>query len=370
MTRRPHLTGLTSLRFLAALHVYLFHLQAFKVALGPQCYESFVSIGYVGVNLFFLLSGFILVYTYAGREFSLREFARSRLARIYPAYLFSLLLAAPIFYIVCFKIPLTPELAWIAWFRDHLVITMLSVLTLTQAWIPQAALGWNSVAWSLSVEAFFYLLFPLLLTTLAMRSRRRLVIGLVICWSLSLLITFGYTILQPDGVAVVNEQMNNLNWLNFVKFNPLVRLPEFVMGICCGLLFVNQATPRAFATPLILGGATLLFLVTVFHAQIPYPVIHSGLLSPAFAAIIYGLALRPNWSAFLEFRWLKLLGEASYSFYLVHALIIVIFFQPKGAELSPHPLDEQILCLMIAIGTSIGIYLGIERPARRKPQGR
>jgi hypothetical protein len=63
---RPRLEGLTTLRFLAALHVILFHLKVEGIiAGGPWWYQNFAGIGYIGVNFFFVLSGFILVYTYS-----------------------------------------------------------------------------------------------------------------------------------------------------------------------------------------------------------------------------------------------------------------------------------------------------------------
>jgi peptidoglycan/LPS O-acetylase OafA/YrhL len=93
---RPQLPAITSLRFFAAIHVVLFHLQCFHLITGPSWFQKFCSIGYTGVSFFFVLSGFILVYTYAGRDLSAREFCRARFARVYPAYTFSLLACAPL----------------------------------------------------------------------------------------------------------------------------------------------------------------------------------------------------------------------------------------------------------------------------------
>ena len=60
---------------------------------------------------------------------------------------------------------------FLAWAKEHLSLTCLMVATLTQAWVPQIASAWNPVAWSLAVEAFFYLCFPIMLPVLA-KSRR------------------------------------------------------------------------------------------------------------------------------------------------------------------------------------------------------
>src|SRR3989442_119097 len=83
---RPKLRALTTLRFFAALHVVLFHLRVIGILSGgPWWYQNFASIGYIGVNCFFVLSGFILVYTYAGASLNVRRFWQAHFARIYPA---------------------------------------------------------------------------------------------------------------------------------------------------------------------------------------------------------------------------------------------------------------------------------------------
>ncbi len=191
---RPRLPALTSLRFFAALHVMLFHLYNMKVLTGGGWYRKLASIGYVGVSLFFVLSGFILVYTYAGREMNLRRFWQARFARIYPAYLFSLVLTAPFFFYVCIKLK-DMDIPFFAWVKNHLLLSSTLVPLLLQSWVPNAALAWNSPAWSLSVEAFFYLLFPLILYRM-LRFRSRTLAWLIpACWMLSLAMGSAYVIL-------------------------------------------------------------------------------------------------------------------------------------------------------------------------------
>jgi peptidoglycan/LPS O-acetylase OafA/YrhL len=169
-TPRPRLPAVTSFRFFAAFHVVIFHFQAMKVYLGPVWFQKLSSIGYVGVSFFFVLSGFILVYTYAGRPLKLGQFWRARFARIYPAYAFSLLLTGPFFFYAMLKF----DIPFFVWPKAHAKLVVALVLGLLQAWVPQAALAWNSVAWSLSVEAFFYLLFPFLLLILIRRPQTQL----------------------------------------------------------------------------------------------------------------------------------------------------------------------------------------------------
>ena len=137
---------------MAAFYVVLFHglpwlRQKFVV---PRALETFLGNGYLAVTLFFILSGFILAYTYDGQidgKTNRLHFWEARFARIYPVYFLSLMLAF--------------------WFERGLSLgTRLAVLGMVQAWDPRAPQltgAWNYPAWTLSVEAFFYLCFPFLL---------------------------------------------------------------------------------------------------------------------------------------------------------------------------------------------------------------
>jgi len=165
---RPRLPAITSLRFFAAFHVALFHMKEMGVITSPGWLKSFAGIGYVGVSFFFVLSGFILVYTYAGRTLNLRDFWQARFARIYPAYLFSLVLFFPFFYFGALKM----HVPFFYFAEQHFTLSAVLVLLLLQSWVPQAALSWNAVAWSLSVEAFFYAIFPFALNRFGKFSRQ------------------------------------------------------------------------------------------------------------------------------------------------------------------------------------------------------
>ena len=362
---RPHLDALTSLRFVTALHVFFFHLEASRIVFAPEPVRALASVGYVGVNWFFVLSGFILTYSYAGRTLGLASFWRARWARVYPAYFASLCLAAPLFIYVCFRAPLAPGQEWIAPMRDHIVPFTGLALALLQAWVPAAALSINPVGWSLSAEAFFYLLFPLMLARLSQFSRRGLTWLLAALALASIGIALAYVMRSPDGVDVVTYEMNHLTWLNVLRFNPLVRLPEFLIGVCGGLLFLQRAVSARWAGALIAGGLGALLAVTIYNDAIPYPVIHNGLLSLPFLAVIYGVAHRPAWTAPLEWRSFRALGEVSYSFFLTHGIVIALFFRPDG-NAQARALPEILMCLAVAIAIAFGLYRWVEQPMRRR----
>ena len=368
---RPRLPALTSLRFFAALHVVFFHFLAFKIVSSEGWLGQISSIGYVGVSFFFVLSGFILVYTYAGRDTPARDFWRARFARIYPAFAFSLLLTGPFFFFATLML----NVPFFAWFSTHLRLVVLLVPFLLQAWVPLAALAWNSVAWSLSDEAFFYLLFPFLKKRFLKISLPGLAGVALVCWAVSVAMSWTYVLRNPDHLRVIDADVLNAFWLNAVKFHPFARLPEFLLGMACGALFLKSrkdAKPGSsakLALPLVLAGLVIAATVAHFSARIPYTVLHTSLLAPAFAAIIFGFALQPRWGALLNWKPLVFLGDASYSLYLLHSFFLGPFFFTQTGAPRHRGVGWYFLYFVLALAISGLVYRFIEAPSRRKLRG-
>jgi len=366
---RPRLPALTSLRFFAALHVVCFHFLAFKIVSSEGWLGQISSIGYVGVSFFFVLSGFILVYTYAGRDVPARDFWRARFARIYPAFAFSLLLTGPFFFFATLML----NVPFFAWFSTHLKLVVLLVPLLLQAWVPLAALAWNSVAWSLSDEAFFYLLFPFLKKRFLKISLPGLAGLALACWAVSVAMSWTYVLRNPDHLQAIDADVLNAFWLNAVKFHPFARLPEFLLGMVCGAMFVKfRRRPGGdgkLALPLVLAGLAMAVTVAHYSARIPYTVLHTSLLAPAFAAIIFGFALQPRWGALLNWKPLVFLGDASYSLYLLHAFFLGPFFFTQTGIPRHRGVGWYFLYFVLALGISGLVYRFIEEPARRKLRG-
>jgi peptidoglycan/LPS O-acetylase OafA/YrhL len=107
----------------------------------------------------------------------------------------------------------------------------------------------------------------------------------------------------------------------------------------------------------------VLAVLVVIADRMPRTLISAGIVSPAFAAIIFGLALEPRWARVLEGRWLVLLGEASYSLYLLHSFVILLAFNLLPGL--PAVL-RVILSVAAAIGAALLCFTLIERPARRR----
>ncbi len=198
------LHALTGLRFIAALLVVLFHFEgtwrwdAFVLSPTPlipitirQALHNFSFNGFVGVNIFFILSGFVLAYNYLTPTNTLngtrKAFWVARVARIYPVYLLGILFGAMPY-------------AWNHAASAPPIVTGVSALTLVQAWQPYVGTAWNPPGWSLSAEIFFYMLFPFVAPWIARFREWFLYVLMIGCWCICLAVPLLYATLNPDHV--------------------------------------------------------------------------------------------------------------------------------------------------------------------------
>lgn len=358
---RPNLPALTGLRFVAALGVVAFHRgQDWLAAYGPAWFRPVAASGYVGVSLFFVLSGFILAYTYfehRERPPAAREFYLARVTRIYPVYLVGLLVALP------FGLRQIAAQATLSG-KGAATTALASEVLLVQGWYPETACGLNCPGWSLSVEVFFYALFPLL-GGLFYRRPRALVALVAPLTVLALVAPVLYHVVQPDGLTHVDPATHTF-LVGLVKYNPLMHLPEFMLGIVVAGLHFAWAGRRGWWTnPLFPVG---LILVALFYGpRLPHLVLHNGLLAPVFGWLILALARPASLvSRALAWRPVVLLGEASYSLYIVH-MPLWMWYSALGKRVW----DESRLGLTFplylaaCLGLSLLLYETVELPARR-----
>jgi len=336
---RPPLHSLTSTRFFAAFYVVLYHFASRPAQQAglPASVVRFLSNGYMGVSFFFILSGFILSYSYLGQlrlGGEKRRFWEARFSRVYPVYLLSLLIDWP--------------------FRGQMTVyASLAVLTGTQTWNPTKvylAQAWNFPAWTLSVEALFYLSFPLLLPVCARLRRRSQIVCIgILCFAVALLhSSIPIERLDPAEAAILYR----------IPL-PLLRLPEFVLGILIALRLID--TPQK-SNSLRIGFYLLACLVILFIFDGPW----LSLVTLSYLGLIYELGIDNGWFAkVLSWRPLIFLGGASYSIYLlqypirnwVRLLCEKVLHAPYivGSLLSP-PLLIFISCL---------VFQFYEEPGRR-----
>jgi peptidoglycan/LPS O-acetylase OafA/YrhL len=362
--RRPHLRALTGLRFLAAFQVLAYHMLPLP-ATTPGWLRALVGNGYVGVGLFFVLSGFVLTYTYhdALRDGTAtrRDFLVARVARLYPVYLLALLFALPpLFWLLARK-----GSAFDPWWLARILGVNAGLL---QAWNPRMACVVNCPAWSLSAEVFFYAAFLLVLPVMARWGVRRLLVAAACAWALSLVAPVLYLALRPDGAAPATPHAFG-TWLYVVKFNPLLRFPEFLIGVAAGRLFLleRRARPRLHAVVEV-AAAALVAGVLVAGGRIPFLLLHNGLLAPAFALLVYALARGAGpVSRVLSTSALTRLGEASFALYILHiplAAWMARAYPALGVRTPAQPWSFAIYA-SVGVGLSLLVFRWVEEPARR-----
>jgi peptidoglycan/LPS O-acetylase OafA/YrhL len=295
------LKSLTSLRFFAALTIVFQHICNFT----PFDATAWEGKGYLAVDFFFILSGFILTHVYYAdmhaKNVSVVKFCQRRLARLYPVHLVTLLLMAAV---ALTPLRFGPVGEWPGYFP---IGSFFANLFLVHGWGFDEHLTFNSPSWSISAEWFAYLLFPFL-PTLFYRVRPLLLLTLL---SFFYLLAWGLTWhFNPD------RPLTRFS----CDFSILRILPEFSLGVALYLVF----SVRTFLTK-----ATSYFWISTFGAL---AVIHSPL--PDLLAIFCFMVMivcaanfsraRSRTGYWLEKPFFVWLGEISYSLYMVHYPILLM----------------------------------------------
>jgi len=328
-----NILALTGLRGLAAIWVLLYHVFGYHVFL--------LGLGYAGVDVFFILSGFILTHVYvADRQLATRRgyahFLLVRLARIYPLHLFTLL----VLIVIVGVLPQYSELsARNAFSSTALVANFL----LVQNWIPGLGASWNSPSWSLSAEWGAYLVFPFILwqarKITSIRNLLGIAIALFLVGALALYLA-GYRTLDGIGLSGCMRMAT-----------------EFPAG-CLLYLAANKGW-RADSRL----GPTLFVLVIVVSSAWP---LTQFLLLPAFALMISAAVQEETWWSRLLGWWpIDFLGEISFSVYLTHLIVLKVLIIFNGYWFGFGPITFAFFAILIALSVAICTYHAVERPARK-----
>jgi len=351
--RKPPLPALTGIRTLLAFNIVLFHFT--PPYLGPI--RPFVEHGFVFVNVFFLISGFILSYNYFDRGVNLnkRDFWMARFSRLYPVYLLILLISIPML-----------ELEWqarsVAEFWQGVVMTPL----LLQGWSPSLATFWNTVAWTLSCEVAFYALFPWLIRLPWPKKPSRLILAIFVLWVIDLIPAALYLWLNPDHLSAPVDRYTSTTIIRFLKYTPLPYAPTFLSGIALSRLQwtmkISERQRMAIAAAAL--GLLALFFYTASE-KVPYLILHGGLLLPLFSVMVFGLSGRHAISRIFAWGPLLLVGESSYVLYLLHFNAYILLHKYHLIErLHLAALDPWISYAAL-IALSVVVYKFFENPMRR-----
>ncbi|AZI54154.1 acyltransferase [Epilithonimonas vandammei] len=338
------LNNLTGLRFYTAIWVFLYHFCVYTGGLD----NFFVRKGYLGVDIFFVLSGFILTYAYYKSFFvekvswkKYHNFILKRFAKIYPLQILT-------FFIVGILL-LTGKYIF---HQKDLIIRpdhIISNLLMIHAWNINDALSWNTHSWSLSDEWFAYL-FLFITAVFFIKVNKlwgRIALGAVVLFFI-----------------VKWFRIENFD-LNEYTYNGLERIvPEFFLGISVGLLRYDfQLSKRAASSVFVVG--CLMFLILAF---LDYKV--DAFCMIAFAAIIYALSFKTYFDSMFDTKTMVYLGNISFAFYMFQLTAFYLFkpFQAyiAGQNLSGYIVVPLELLLLVIINLALASlsFRYFEEPAR------
>jgi peptidoglycan/LPS O-acetylase OafA/YrhL len=353
------LPALTSLRGIAALWVVLYHysVQCFPNLDATQ-YTHLVHKGYLAVDMFFMLSGFVMTHVYH-RAFSesitqnYRSFIVARVARVYPLHVLILLLFVTTAIAAHFATggPLS-GLDDIPMRGSESVTAFAANLFMLQG-LNASQLSWNYPAWSISVEFIAYLLFPFALPAIWQASTRAKM-SIALCLLLALM------------VLAFLSKGNFDQWDGPITL--LRCLPEFILGTLLYCAF--RAAPR---NSWLDQDAMALLIVAaiVVCLQVDAPDL---LITCLFGALVLTAVLNTGifseWAQAAPLLWL---GEVSYSLYLLHGFVqflanklLTSFGIRNHADLSiGHSFGLMALMIGVCLVAAHFTYFGIEIGSRR-----
>lgn len=317
--------SLTALRGIAALWVVAYHYSHHtELTFG----KSFVKQGDLAVDIFFTLSGFILVYVYRG-GFDTVDFLVKRFARLYPVHVVTLL--------AVMAMVLIGRAAGVqvdGGVRPDDVIT--HILLLHSSGVNDG-LALNYPSWSISAESFAYIAFPMLLIAV-MEYRLKIVIPLAIT-----------TFIVCAFFADITGRPLTARTYDF----SLIRIfPEFVLGMLAARLCLERRISSRFC----FAAAALLTMVGIGIEERLIVV----LAAPFLISALFFTKLQTPWA-------LRYLGMISYSLYMVHALVEKAVFTMLEMVLGDPVLPSWtlIFAIVIAVMAASVLYHFIEEPGRR-----
>jgi len=337
------LRALTTLRFFAAAWVVLY---AFWPHLDIGLTPILVSKGYLGVETFFVLSGFILSHVYlqaAGeRRFGYGGFLWARIARVYPLHV-ATLGAVMVLGLAATAAGIAIDANVLSW------KTLSAHLLMIHAWGVVSDAGWNHPSWSISAEWFAYLAFPAF-AAVAWRLRHRptLAVAGASAGLVALYVAF-------QAIAGFSLTQATFHW------GALRIVPCFALGCALYLLFRRAPLPRPRLTAATFAALMLASAATGLPDAVT--VLTAGGLILSLASLTND---RAGW---LASRPGVYLGEISYSIYMVcvpyQLLAVNLAARVTGADDKLlHPLVWLVVVAGLPVAAAITYHL-IERPARK-----
>lgn len=357
----PEIRSLTGLRGVAAVYVVAYHFIMManlysdndnSFQFNPtEIIKCFFGHGYLAVDLFFVLSGYVMALTH-WRDFStgfsrpaMTSFLYKRFSRLYPLYIVTTL--------ACFA------LAWSGIDEHTHSFTHNAAKLLMNTLLLQAVGGGVSLdqpAWSIGTEAIAYLLFPIGCILIQPNHKWRGISAAIVCIS-----TVVFLAMLPEAWSSKSRILHH-TWLDFSDTRtpfPLLRcIVEFMLGMLTwrfGLTRLGRFFTRLPQISLLFGIAAVVS-VALPNSDLIFVLLMPGLilsLSSDRGPLAWMLGLRATYVA----------GILSYSFYLTHYPIGLALIELKSLPITP--IYSIILALTLTLLISVITYTVVEKPARR-----
>jgi peptidoglycan/LPS O-acetylase OafA/YrhL len=342
---------LTGIRAVAAGMVLLLHAEL-QLPAQLTAVLPFVNRGYLGVDLFFILSGYIITHIYLesfarSKRDAVRVFLWHRLVRLYPVHV--TVLAALVGMVVVANLAGIPLRSPRSWHAGELAWQ----LSLLHGWGLTNVSAWNAPSWSVSAEAFAYLLFPFIALGL-LRTRNVPVLLILACVSLAVM-----------AAAFVWQDRSLADWTHG---RALIRVAaEFLCGAAlCRAVMVGAAQPLKGRGDLFGIAAFVLFILGASTGASDFTLVALLALTIVGAATASGPL-----AAILANRPMVWLGEISYSVYMVHLPVLIVLRHAfVGIGFPGWPQAGRLAGLAVAIAIVVAgaamLYNLVERPARTR----
>lgn len=341
---KTYLLGLDALRFLAAISVVIFHFGKWSWPFNDGFLVSYINVANLGVSFFFVLSGFIMFYVYKNTAMDragIYNFLVARFTRIIPLYILTLLVS--ILYLYNFEQ------------IDLSIKTILYHLFFIQSWIPGEVLTLNFVNWTLSIEMFFYLIFPFLFLSMK-KSPRNFIFATILIWIVSNVATI-LLALNLDSSSVFNYEL--------VKYFPLLHLNNFLVGMVGSYLYFNQKIDMRILQKVSYVFFALVLIYPLFIPEFMHIGHHNGLFAPIFLLVIFHILNPRNiCSKILRLKFFTVLGKASYGVYLLQAPVywfVYLFYKKLGVFETLGEEGRFYIFLIVLMAVSILSYYAFEK---------
>ena len=348
-------TQLTFTRFIAAIFIVFFH---FSGNLFPSDSDFLNVIRQnfsLGVSYFYVLSGFVMVLAYGNQDrVEPKKYFINRLARLYPLHIFTLGLTIIVSIFLAIN--------YLGDYKFHPISFILN-LTLLQAWFPHYSLTFNVPSWSISVELFFYLVFPFIFNHIYKKIKfRHFAIIVILFW---VVCQIGMNLFYTSSLYGGKESLDRY----FLHYNPIFHFNSFLIG----LLFADIY--KRYESQLSKNFDILIIFVFAMNGLMIYALknylLHNGLLAINFGFLILLIAAnKGRITKLFNHKIVIHLGNISFAMYLLQNPVFIFLKKCLSIININNEYILFIIGLPILIICSHFTYRLIEIPWQKKIRGK